>query len=470
MADQDEDKEKRAQKSFWDFCRSSDDSLSLFAGVQIDKGKDGERGEPQFCFPRGYQKPLEKNATTEAELKADFFRLLRIVDEVKANYGDKLSEEDRESIDFPIRACLAVLQYWLDFGFFMETETVYRKGLFGKISWPRTIKRVKPQVVKGSDGRHSVVYLDLISRLTRHSENNLITLIHKFCVHYAAKTVGPLLGVSESELDPPELDFDYAAFSETLNEKISTTFNDRFLELFQAMSEIVEYLEKKNATGGESADEVRYGLKSFAYAWEYMVDSIFKSANASDYNPHLKFVATGAKDTNGESFGDEDERKKTDQSEAAEETHRSTLRPDTILFDKGDCFILDSKYYKYGLAGKKAYLPGGDSVTKQMAYAEYAMLKKSSLEISGNIYNAFILPYCKTAENKEIPGKDEILGPFAARRVGYIYGDWKDQDDPKLPYHKIACILLDMKSVMRNYAPNNAAQKALAQMIQAAVK
>ncbi len=470
MANQDEDKKKRSQKSFWDFCRAYDDSL--FAGVRIDNGKDGERGVPRFCFPRGYQKPSQKDAATEAELKADFFRLLRIIYEVKANYGDKLPEEDRESCDFPIRACLAVLQYWLDFGFFMETETVYRKGLFGKISWTRTIKRVKPQVVKGSDGRHSVVYLDLISRLTRHSEDNLITLIHKFCVHYAAKTVGPLLGVSESELDPPELDFDYAAFSETLNEKISTTFNDRFLELFQAMAEIVEYLEKKNATGGESADEVRYGLKSFAYAWEYMVDSIFKTAIASDYNPHLMFVATGAKDNNGESFGDEDERKKADQSEAAEETHRSTLRPDTIMRIGPEHFILDSKYYRYGLTGILSHLPGGDSVTKQMAYAEYVEQHPDKFGV-GSIYNAFILPYCSKNPPDGLPGNDMFWGPLTARLVGHIYGDWKETDlgkEKHRPYHKIVCILLDMKSVMRNYAPNEAAQEALARMIREAVK
>ena len=51
---------------------------------------------------------------------------------------------------------------------------------------------------------------------------------------------------------------------------------------------------------------------------------------------------------------------------------------------------------------------------------------------------------------------------YAMKRVGYIYGDWKNRE---MPYHKIACILLDMKSVMRNYAANSDAQKALADLI-----
>ena len=53
-------------------------------------------------------------------------------------------------------------------------------------------------------------------------------------------------------------------------------------------------------------------------------------------------------------------------------------------------------------------------------------------------------------------------GLFKMCRAGYIYGDWKDRSKP---YHKIACILLDMKSVMRNYANNSAAQSELAGVI-----
>jgi hypothetical protein len=51
------------------------------------------------------------------------------------------------------------------------------------------------------------------------------------------------------------------------------------------------------------------------------------------------------------------------------------------------------------------------------------------------------------------------------KRVGYIYGDWKNVKDENRPYHKIHCILLDMKSVMRNYANNPTAQSELAGVI-----
>ncbi|MCQ2062450.1 MAG: hypothetical protein MJY99_03830 [Fibrobacter sp.] len=52
---------------------------------------------------------------------------------------------------------------------------------------------------------------------------------------------------------------------------------------------------------------------------------------------------------------------------------------------------------------------------------------------------------------------------------GFIYGDWKNVDgaqaDGNRPYHKIACICLDMKSVMRNYHRNENAQYALAETV-----
>jgi hypothetical protein len=79
------------------------------------------------------------------------------------------------------------------------------------------------------------------------------------------------------------------------------------------------------------------------------------------------------------------------------------------------------------------------------------------------IYNAFIMPCC--AENVKEKFPNAVFfesGLFSMCRVGYIYGDWKDRSKH---YHKIHCILLDMKSVMRNYANNPAAQSELAGLI-----
>ena len=136
-------------------------------------------------------------------------------------------------------------------------------------------------------------------------------------------------------------------------------------------------------------------------------------------------------------------------------------------------FILDSKYYKYGLTGFYSHLPGAESVCKQMAYAEYVEQLMQEKEIpafagmtSGNIYNAFIMPYCADAvkwdeTNAKFGEKFGETGSLKMCRAGYIYGDWKDRGQG---YHKIFCILLDMKSVMWNYANNPDAQCELAKL------
>ena len=118
---------------------------------------------------------------------------------------------------------------------------------------------------------------------------------------------------------------------------------------------------------------------------------------------------------------------------------------------------------------------GAESVCKQMAYAEYVEQLMQEKEIpafagmtSDNIYNAFIMPYCadsgkwdEIAAVAEHPRNDV----YTMKRVGYIYGDWKNEEDENRPYHKIYCILLDMKSVMRNYANTPTAQSELAGLI-----
>ena len=207
-----------------------------------------------------------------------------------------------------------------------------------------------------------------------------------------------------------------------------------------------------------------------------MVDRIFGTVSIDEkrtnYNPSLKLVAENNQTSEGDDYQEEVGRNA--------EYKRSTLRPDTIMIRGQDTFVLDSKYYKYGLTGFNSHLPGAESVCKQMAYAEYVEthwneilgLDSSNATHFQNdalpkpIYNAFIMPCC--AENVKEKFPNAVFsesGLFSMCRVGYIYGDWKNVKDENRPYHKIHCILLDMKSVMRNYANNPTAQSELAELI-----
>ena len=450
---------QKAFTSFADFCvydawRSSDEKKDKsFVGIKIEDNR------PKIYFPMGYR----ASKPSEDVCKRDFYQLIAVLND--KSLQSYFSEEDlkKSQLDFPFYAYLSVLQYYLDFGYFVESETIYKKGFSGKISWQRTIKRIKPQVVKDEEGRHQVVYLNLITRKTSYREDNLITLVHKFCVKEAAQLIGPLYGISEDEVEEPELLFDYELFAEVIQDKIAATFNDKHLELFHAMLKMVRYLGNKENRGEDgSENEPLFGVNTFAPVWEAMVDKIFgklpQGVAKDKFNPHLRWN-DGCRD------------EKLDESEeeiVLNDPKRSTLRPDTIMVCGEGTFVLDSKYYKYGLTRFNSHLPGAESVCKQMAYAEYVekMLGDPSTSLhfaqddTLSIYNAFIMPYCADAE-----GASASSATFQMKRVGYIYGDWKNVKDENRPYHKIHCILLDMKSVMRNYANNPTAQSELAGLI-----
>lgn len=446
---------QKAFTSFADFCvydawRSSDEKKDKsFVGIRI------EDNQPKIYFPMGYR----ASKPPEDICKRDFYQLIAVLND--KSLQSYFSEEDlkKSQLDFPFYAYLSVLQYYLDFGYFVESETIYKKGFSGKISWPRTIKKIKPQVIKDEEGRHQVVYLNLITRKTSYREDNLITLVHKFCVKESARLIGMLYGVSEDEVEDSELLFDYELFAEVIQDKIAETFKDKHLELFRAMLKMVRYLgNKENRAEDGDRDETFFGVNTFAPVWEGMVDKIFgnlpQGLNKVDFNPHLRW--------NGSVLDVESEEEKV-----LNDPKRSTLRPDTIMVNGDDLFVLDSKYYKFGVVdekfGRKQFLPGAESVCKQMAYAEYA----EQLMPGKKIFNAFIMPYCaddkSTSANLTSPSTNSVN--FGMKSEGYIYGDWKKVPDAERPYHKIACILLDVKSVMRNYATSPDAQGALAGLI-----
>ena len=76
----------------------------------------------------------------------------------------------------------------------------------------------------------------------------------------------------------------------------------------------------------------------------------------------------------------------------------SALEPDTIMLKDGKVFILDAKYYKFGIISSAGFLPATSSVHKQITYGEYVA---TSMGVDGNdIYSAFIIPYDSRADRK----------------------------------------------------------------------
>ena len=100
----------------------------------------------------------------------------------------------------------------------------------------------------------------------------------------------------------------------------------------------------------------------------------------------------------------------------------------------GKFFILDAKYYKFGITGLAAHLPATSSIQKQITYGDYVAVKGFADE--NDIYNAFVMPYA---------AKD---GEDVLKFVSVGTADWIDYSDETANYKYVLGILLDTRHIM----------------------
>lgn len=435
-------------------CESKANSETEFVGIRCEKSKEDGTLETNIIFPLGYFKDDSAlRELPEEELRECVVNLFTVLsdpslqEQIRQDSSISTFAEEHSESEFPMVSYLNVIRNFLDFGYLDEKEILYKKDANGKISWGRTIKAVQPVITEDAQ---NLVYLDFIARKVSYNEDTLITQVHKFCVHDALVKLGFLFGIEPSE--EPLLDFDYDLFCNAIHSKLAKTFNDRDLRLLADLARIVEYLAGHKTEDGKIANDFYFGVNKFAPVWEAMVDGIFGKLPAGvsrdKFNPHCNWdLASGL------SF---------------KEKPNYAMRPDTIMVLSSGVYVIDAKYYKFGVTRNPMDLPSSGSICKQIAYAEYVETHLKEIPAfagmtSGDIYNAFIMPFCAEGEMDSIASLQSDNLPYKMRFIGHCSGDWKNPD--ARPYHKIAGILLDMKSVMQNYSANSDAQKALADLI-----
>ena len=456
-------------------CESKANSETEFVGIRCEKSKEDGALETSIIFPLGYFKDDSAlRELPEEELRECVVNLFTVLsdpslqEQIHQDSSISTFAEEHGESEFPMVSYLNVIRNYLDFGYLDEKEILYKKGANGKINWGRTIKAVQPVITEDAQ---NLVYLDFIARKVSYNEDTLITQVHKFCVHDALVKLGFLFGIDPSE--EPLLDFDYDLFCNAIHSKLAKTFNDRDLRLLADLARIVEYLAGHKTEDGKTANEFYFGVNTFAPVWEGMVDRIFgklPQGTAKDkFNPHCEWdLSSGARGYENPNYA---------------------MRPDTIMWDEegNRLYVLDAKYYKFGMTGFVADLPSSGSICKQIAYAEYVethwkeilgvdsiATPSASLQndtLPKPIYNAFLLPYCFDADNSQLPPDDGFeTRPCKMRFIGFCHGNWKNLDARPgevdyRPYHRIAGILLDVRSVMKNYGALGEAQKTLATCI-----
>ena len=399
--------------------------VCVYGGKQEDEfvGIRYDNGSLKVYFPFGYSNPTDD----EKEYRKDILNLISVL--VAYSKESKSVDQNRQlnedEVQFPIHAYIHVFNYFLNFGYYIENEITYKRASTGKINWPRTIKQIQPQIA-GDFPNESVVYLDFITKKSNNNENEIITQIHKYCVHESYEKIGCLFGYFRPE--KPAIPFNAKMFAAILKNKISRTFNEKHILLFRNMLDIVCYMGKRNDNR-----KACFGTNDFEYVWEGLIDRVFgiEKKAKEKYYPHCAWH-----------IGDK-------ENEAEwNETKRTALRPDTIMLssleDNAKIFVLDAKYYQYGENREAKGLPGTGSIIKQIAYAEFieAMREQKQEIPQGDIYNAFILPYATTFDDSKYPMEN----------FGYADCNWKNSDEKT--YHKIYGILLDVRSIMQRH-PNH---------------
>lgn len=374
------------------------DRCSVNQNVDVDTfvGLKCENGEFSVHFPLGFNISVDDKG-----LRKDISLLLDAIASTTEKRDSEIYNRAKEYLHtmFPIQAYMAVIKDYYERGYYKERETQYMVAKRGKIDWNRTIKTQEPYVQD-----NQVFYLDFVTRKNQVKENELISLIHEYCVYESFAKIGWLFTASMPQ--KPRIKYNKRLFKAVLVQKISKTFNDRNRKLFREMLAIVEYCGDSDASM-----DYKFGTDRFEYVWEALIDKAYGIVEKEKYFPRTSWMIDGSV------FGN------------------ACLEPDTIMLWNGNVYVLDAKYYKYGVTKRPADLPGSTSINKQITYGEYIAEQEIFKKVKGNnyqVYNAFLMPFA--AESSE-----------SIQWVGFAVSDWKSNNKT---YEQVQGILVDVKSLM----------------------
>lgn len=360
-----------------------------------------EEGDFSVHFPLGFEFSRD-----EKILKKE---ILLLINTIAITIGHKESainelSSSYDTIDFPIQACIHIIYDYYARGYYMERQRQYQVAKRGKINWNRTIKTQKP-VILGS----KAVYLDFIINKNQNNENELITLIHEWCVYDAFRKIGWLF--THFMPEQPRIRFNQKEFLGVLKLKLAETFNDENKILIKNMIALVEN------RGSDEKSNYMYGTYRFEYVWEKLIDRTFGELDKEKYFPKTIWRRPGKNDYDN-----------------------ACLEPDTIMLYKDKIYVLDAKYYKFGVTGRTGDMPKSTSINKQITYGEYIaetdLFKKNGQ--TPTVYNAFIMPYSSASE---LWRSDSNL-----LYAGEAVSNWKSNEKT---YERVQGILLDVKYLMR---------------------
>lgn len=379
----------------------TDDS---FVGLRI-KGND-----IHFFYPESYR--FDENSDT---VRNDILDLLRTISIAKTTSIKPSPAYNSTKVqgEFALMSYLWVIKDFLRNGFYVNREKIYKINQAGRVDWKRTMQ-TEPIVSSGN-----VIYPNIIVS-TKNTVDNLLVEIHKYCVKKSIDFIGWLFNLTSSFIETkPFNEGIKKLYIQTVKKELEKTFDDDKRIRLKHILNIIIGLD-----ANEHNDEFVYGVDSYPYIFERMIDSIFGNVkNMADFNPTATWQLL--------------------RNDYLEKNSRD-LRPDTIIVkEDGTVFILDSKFYRFGFTGDESDLPETTSIQKQITYGEYISKYVTKVKVK-EVYNAFLLPYDKE--------RDTFRSEENIQYVGFAKSRWKDN---KLGYELVHTFLIDLHHVVKTWSRLN---------------
>lgn len=360
-----------------------------------------------FYFPESY------HFNADDFERDDFLDLLKTISIAKSSSADTAEtyNSHKEETELALLSYIWILEDYLKNGYYINSEIILRANQRGKVNWKRTFQQ--QPIISGGN----IVYPNLMTEV-KSPQDTILIEAHRYCVKKSASLIGWIYGVTPEVIEAAtNADKMVPRYLAAIKSELDCTFDDEKHARLEHMENVLIGLDEISEDSN-----IVYGVDTYYYVFERMIDSIFGTEKVEEYYPtfnwHLKY------------------------STKADGLAGPTIRPDTIMrTDVDDIYIIDSKFYRYGsldLSQTKG-LPEASSIVKQITYGSYVQ----SEHPNNRIYNVFILPYdAQSANAKMIEETDKNLV-----YIGEVSSGWESDKT----YGHIYTFLVDLRYVVKTW-------------------
>lgn len=359
-----------------------------------------------FYFPESYHFDADNFE------RDDFLDLLKTIAISKSSSADTAETYDshKEESELALLSYIWILEDYLKNGFYINSEKILRTNQRGKVNWKSTLQQ--QPIISG----RNIIYSNLMTEV-KSPQDTILVEAHRYCVKKSASLIGWIYEVRPEAIEAADnADKMVPRYLAAIKAELDSTFDDE--KHFR-----LEHMENVLLGLGEIAENgnIIYGVDTYNYVFERMIDSIFGTEKAEEYYPtftwYLKYSAK------------------------ADGLSGPTIRPDTIMRvgADDDIYIIDSKFYRYGALdfSKSKGLPEAASIVKQITYGSYIQSKYPD----NRIYNVFILPYDAQSANAKLIEEDDKNLVY----IGEVSSGWESNKT----YGHIYTFLIDLRYVVK---------------------